>query len=68
MSCGVDRIARTGCGPRVAGPRANSYDRGRNRAMRIDFRSGDERLAMQGVALDFARESEGRTMPRQHQN
>ena len=36
--------------------------------MRIDFRSADERLAMQGVALDFARESEGHTMLQQHQS
>jgi hypothetical protein len=39
---------------------ASSYDRGRNRAMRIDFHLGDERLALPEVARDCARESEGR--------
>jgi hypothetical protein len=36
--------------------------------MRIDSHLGDERLGLQEVARDFARESEGRTMPLQHQN
>jgi len=59
MSCGVDHRANR-LRSRVAGLMASSYDCGRNRAMRIDFHLGDERLALPEVARDCARESEGR--------